>query len=71
MDLICKDAEVDPQNVLDMDCYLYDMMPATLGGLHDEFVFSGKIDNLSMTYCGLRGLLASLQQPVPHDHMVR
>lgn len=32
-----------------------------MGGIHDEFVFSGKIDNLSMTYCGLTGFLESLK----------
>lgn len=33
-----------------------------MGGLHDEFIFSGKIDNLSMTYCGLTGFLKSLEK---------
>ena len=71
VDMICASVDVDPKSVLDMDCYLYDMnvwyflfadsKQATLGGIHDEFVFSGKIDNLSMTYCGLTGFLQSIQ----------
>lgn len=47
------------------------VQPATIGGIHDEFIFSGKIDNLSMTYCGLHGFLQSLEQPIADDHMVR
>lgn len=70
IDLICNNAGVEPKSVLDMGCYLYDMTPATIGGIHDEFIFSGKIDNLSMTYCGLNGFLQSLQK-ANDDHIVR
>lgn len=82
VELICAQAGVEAKDILDMDVYLYDMnvslfdkesntQQATLGGLHNEFVFSGKIDNLSMTYCGLTGFIHSLEKPVEDDHMVR
>ena len=82
VELICSQTGVEAKDILDMDVYLYDMnvrmfkehsnpQQATLGGLHDEFVFSGKIDNLSMTYCGLTGLIHSLEKPVEDDHIVR
>jgi len=36
---------------------LYDIQPATIGGLLNEFIFSGRLDNLLMSYCGLRAVI--------------
>ena len=46
-------------DVHDFDLSLYDTQPPALGGVHSEFVFAPRLDNLCMTYCTLAGLLAS------------
>jgi aspartyl aminopeptidase len=46
-------------DVHDFDLSLYDTQPPALGGVHAEFVFAPRLDNLCMTYCTLAGLLAS------------
>ena len=49
--------------ILDFDLYLYDATPACLFGLHNEFVSSGRLDDLSMVHAGLEALLAADKSP--------
>lgn len=37
----------DGANILDFDVQLFDAQPAQLGGFDDEWIFSGRLDNLS------------------------
>ena len=48
-----------PEALHDFELCLYDTQPSTLGGLHEEFVFSPRLDNLCMTHATLEGLIAS------------
>lgn len=59
--LIAKELGVDKSAILDFDLYLCDAQPACLCGLHDEFISSGRLDDLSMCYAGLEALLAAPQ----------
>lgn len=47
------------EDILDFDLYLADATPACTFGVHDEFISSGRLDDLSMCYAGLEALLAS------------
>ncbi|WP_444302090.1 M18 family aminopeptidase [Leyella stercorea] len=47
------------KNVLDFDLYLADATPACTFGVHNEFISSGRLDDLSMCYAGLEALIAS------------
>ena len=51
--------EVRREDILDFDLYLADATPACTFGAHDEFISSGRLDDLSMCYAGLEALLAS------------
>lgn len=57
--LIAKELGVEQSAIIDFDLYLYDTTPACLVGLHDEFISSGRLDDLSMCYAGLEALLAA------------
>ena len=50
---------VKASDILDFDLYLADTTPACTFGAHDEFISSGRLDDLSMCYAGLEALLAS------------
>ncbi|MDO4801181.1 MAG: M18 family aminopeptidase, partial [Prevotellaceae bacterium] len=48
-----------PESILDFDVYLYDTTPACRFGLHNEFISSGRLDDLSMVHAGLEALIGS------------
>lgn len=47
------------KDILDFDLYLADATPACTYGVHNEFISSGRLDDLSMCYAGLEALIAS------------
>lgn len=51
------DPQVQEQDILDFDLYLCDATPACLFGAHNEFISSGRLDDLSMCHAGLEALL--------------
>ncbi len=57
MNVICEELKVQAEDVLDFDLYLYDATPACTFGAHNEFISSGRLDDLSMVFAGLDALL--------------
>lgn len=53
------DCQFCAKDVLDFDLYLADATPACTFGVHNEFISSGRLDDLSMCYAGLEALFAS------------
>lgn len=56
---IIADCQFCAKDVLDFDLYLADATPACTFGVHNEFISSGRLDDLSMCYAGLEALIAS------------
>ncbi|MDO4215370.1 MAG: M18 family aminopeptidase [Bacteroidales bacterium] len=52
------------EDILDFDLYLYDCTPACTFGLHNEFISSGRLDDLSMVHAGLQALIQA-QPAIP------
>lgn len=59
MNVICDELNINQEEILDFDLYLADTAPACTFGIHNEFVSSGRLDDLSMCYAGLEAMLAS------------
>ena len=59
MNVITGELNVRQEDILDFDLYLYDSTPACTVGMHNEFISSGRLDDLSMVHAGLAALLAS------------
>lgn len=59
INLICEELKVNRKDILDFDLYLADATPACTFGIHDEFISSGRLDDLSMVHAGLQALLQS------------
>ena len=57
--VVSKEAGVAIEDILDFDLYLYDTTPACLWGMHEEFISSGRLDDLSMVHAGLEALIDS------------
>ncbi|MBW6513678.1 MAG: M18 family aminopeptidase [Candidatus Syntrophosphaera sp.] len=64
---------VSPEQIGEMELFLYDFAKATLGGLDGSLVVSGRLDNLGMSHAILRAILET-EQPkatcvaVLYDH---
>ena len=59
MDVICGELDIKPEDILDFDLYLADATPACTFGVHDEFLSSGRLDDLSMCFAGLEAMTAT------------
>ncbi|MCF0208917.1 MAG: M18 family aminopeptidase [Bacteroidaceae bacterium] len=59
VNIICKELNVKPEEILDFDLYLYDTTPACLVGLHEELISAGRLDDLSMVHAALEAMLAA------------
>ena len=59
INLICEELKINKNDILDFDLYLADATPACTFGMHNEFISSGRLDDLSMCYAGLEALIAS------------
>ncbi len=56
---VSKQRPVKASDILDFDLYLADATPACTFGMHNEFISSGRLDDLSMCFAGLEALLAT------------
>lgn len=61
--LISEETGVPMDQIIDFDLSLYDTTPACLLGLNNEFITSGRIDDLSMVHAALSALIATSHIP--------
>lgn len=59
VDLIAREAGVEPSQIEDFELLLYDHKESCIGGLHDEFIFSARLDNLTSCFTATEGLIHS------------
>lgn len=57
VNLVARELGVDVSEILDFDLSLYATEPACLVGLNNEFVTSGRLDDLGMVHAGLTALI--------------
>ncbi|MCK4807098.1 MAG: M18 family aminopeptidase [Candidatus Aegiribacteria sp.] len=63
LSLACESADVKRDSVSGWSMEIWDPQPATLGGIEDDFIFSGRLDNLAMCHTAIEALLASEECP--------
>ena len=56
--MVAEELGVSQSDILDFDLSLFDTTPACLVGLDQEFITSGRLDDLSMVHAALTALLA-------------
>jgi len=70
--LISKLASCNPEEIVDLDLYLYDSQPAAITGLYKEFISAQRLDNLVGAYTSIEGLIESLgDKSLENDGNVR
>ncbi|MDE6199072.1 MAG: M18 family aminopeptidase, partial [Muribaculaceae bacterium] len=63
LDIIARELEVSISDILDFDLTLYDVTPAMTVGYNNEFITSGRIDDLSMVHAAATALVAECDKP--------
>ena len=61
VELIAREADVKPSDVVDFEMILFDTQRPCIGGLNNELVFSARLDNLEMSYCSTVALIKSVE----------
>ncbi len=59
MNVICAELDIEQTDILDFDLYLADATPACTFGAHNEFISSGRLDDLSMCFAGLEAMIGT------------
>ena len=59
MNVVCGELNIQQEDILDFDLYLADATPACTFGVHDEFLSSGRLDDLSMCFAGLEAMIST------------
>ncbi|ERM93847.1 hypothetical protein AMTR_s00138p00074300 [Amborella trichopoda] len=57
--LLASEACCEPDEICDFELQACDTQPSIIGGAAKEFMFSGRLDNLCMSFCSLRALFDS------------
>ncbi|CDO95060.1 unnamed protein product [Kluyveromyces dobzhanskii CBS 2104] len=70
--LICQDLHLEKvTDIEDFELILYDHKPSTLGGINEEFVFSGRLDNLTSCFTSMHGLTEAADTELATDEGIR
>ena len=59
MEQIAHAADVQRSDILGSDLFLYNRMPGTIWGCHDEYISCGRLDDLQCAFASLKGFLDS------------
>ena len=72
LELLAEQLDCDPGDILDFECQLCDTQPSAVGGARNEYVFSGRLDNLQSCHASLCALIrASSDASLEHEHLTR
>ena len=59
MNRLCSSLRCEAEQIIDFDICLADTQPSAIGGIHNEFVFAPRLDNLFNAYTSLQALIDS------------
>ncbi|PIA51278.1 hypothetical protein AQUCO_01100249v1 [Aquilegia coerulea] len=60
LQLLAAQLGCGPNDICDFELQLCDTQPSIVAGAMKEFIFSGRLDNLCMSFCSLKALIESL-----------
>lgn len=58
MQAVAKKLGISLDDIADFELNLFDVQPATIGGIQKEFLYSARLDNLATVFCSVEALAA-------------
>lgn len=73
MQVLSEELGCSADEILSIELNVCDTQPSCLGGGNNEFIFSGRLDNLASSFCALRALMDSCKLPedLSNEHAIR
>ncbi|XP_062091797.1 probable aspartyl aminopeptidase [Humulus lupulus] len=73
MKVLSDELSCEVDDIMDIELSICDTQPSCLGGGNNEFIFSGRLDNLASSYCALRALIDSSKSSsdLSSEHAIR
>ncbi|KAK4279529.1 hypothetical protein QN277_011299 [Acacia crassicarpa] len=73
MEVLSDELNCQADDIVSVELNVCDTQPSCLGGGNNEFIFSGRLDNLASSFCALRALIDSCESPgdLTNEHAIR
>lgn len=73
MQILSDELDCKVEDIVSLELNICDTQPSCLGGANNEFIFSGRLDNLASSFCALRALINSSASPssLSSEHAIR
>ncbi|KAK6933537.1 Peptidase M18 [Dillenia turbinata] len=73
MQILSDELSCHIDDIISIELNVCDTQPSCLGGVNNEFIFSGRLDNLASSYCAVRALMDSSETPgsLSNEHAIR
>ncbi|KAL8171707.1 hypothetical protein V2J09_023511 [Rumex salicifolius] len=73
LEVLSHELDCSIDDLVSIELNLCDTQPSCLGGVNNEFIYSGRLDNLASCFCALRALIDSCQGPedMSNEHAIR
>ncbi|WCJ36233.1 Aspartyl aminopeptidase [Euphorbia peplus] len=73
LEIVANQLGCKPDHICDMELQACDTQPSVIAGAAKEFIFSGRLDNLCMSFCSLKALIdgTSLESDLEDESGVR
>lgn len=63
LEVLSEELDCGVDDILTVELNVCDTQPSCLGGINNEFIFSGRLDNLASSFCALRALIDACSSP--------
>ncbi|KAJ7556737.1 hypothetical protein O6H91_05G096000 [Diphasiastrum complanatum] len=63
LEVLAGELHCQAEDIADFDLNVCDTQPSCIGGAKNEFIFSGRLDNLASSFCALQALIDACNDP--------